>query len=709
MKSSAMRDLMAITERPDVISLAGGQPDTSTFPPESYAALMSRIAAESTARALQYGPTDGMAAVKDCIVEVMGSEDMRVDPDDVLVTTGGQQVIDLMCKTFMDPGDVIVAEAPTYPGSGALVRRLRGRRGPGRDGRRRDAHRRARGAARPARGRGAPPEVRLHRALVPEPGRRDHVPGAPPAPGGDRPRARAARAGGQPVLAAALRGRRRADACSRSMAATSSSTWARSRRSSPPGVRLGWAVGAGAGDREDEHRQAGRRPVLLLDDPALRRRRTSARAAGWSTCASLRELYRRRRDAMLDALAEHFPREAEWTYPQGGMFLWATLPDYIDTTDLLARALQENVAFVPGRAAYLDGRGGSSMRLNFSGVGEDDIREGIRRIGKVVREQVGAVRHAHRRAPARPPTSRRPTPDEALADVLHLPRAREPARRVSRVAVLKGGRSLERQVSLRSGARVEDALERLGHDVIAIDVGADLVERLRELAPDVAFVALHGRDGEDGTVQELLELVGVPYTGLGCLGVHPLLTTRCWPSTPCATPASRRPTSTRSTRPRSRSSAPPTALPAIEERLEFPIVVKPAGQGSALGIKFAPHRRRRARRAGVGLLLRRQGAARAPRRRARPGRVVLDGEALPVVEAVPRRRGLLRLRGPLRDRPHRVRVPGRPARGDSPRAPRTLALGVLAVRLPRLRARGPDARARDGPSCTCSRPTRSRA
>jgi len=117
MKSSAMRDLMAITERPDVISLAGGQPDTSTFPPESYAALMSRIAAESTARALQYGPTDGMAAVKDCIVEVMGSEDMRVDPDDVLVTTGGQQVIDLMCKTFVDPGDVIVAEAPTYPGA----------------------------------------------------------------------------------------------------------------------------------------------------------------------------------------------------------------------------------------------------------------------------------------------------------------------------------------------------------------------------------------------------------------------------------------------------------------------------------------------------------------------------------------------------------------------------------------------------------------
>jgi 2-aminoadipate transaminase len=103
---------------------------------------------------------------------------------------------------------------------------------------------------------------------------------------------------------------------------------------------------------------------------------------------SLIEIYRRRRDVMLDSLAEHFPREADWTHPQGGLFIWATLPDYIDTTDLLARALQDHVAFVPGRAAYVDGRGGSSMRLNFSGVGEDDIREGVRRIGEVVREQV---------------------------------------------------------------------------------------------------------------------------------------------------------------------------------------------------------------------------------------------------------------------------------------------------------------------------------
>src|SRR5690242_2304207 len=117
MKSSAMRDLMAITERPEVISLAGGLPDTSTFPAESLAALTAKMAADGAARALQYAPTEGMAITKACIAEVMAAEETPIDPEDVLVTTGGQQVIDLVCKTLVDPGDVIIAEAPTYPGA----------------------------------------------------------------------------------------------------------------------------------------------------------------------------------------------------------------------------------------------------------------------------------------------------------------------------------------------------------------------------------------------------------------------------------------------------------------------------------------------------------------------------------------------------------------------------------------------------------------
>jgi D-alanine-D-alanine ligase len=157
---------------------------------------------------------------------------------------------------------------------------------------------------------------------------------------------------------------------------------------------------------------------------------------------------------------------------------------------------------------------------------------------------------------------------------------------MSRVAVLKGGRSLERQVSLRSGARVEQALQRLGHDVVSIDVGGDLVERLREAAPDVAFVALHGRDGEDGTVQELLELLGVPYTASGvsaCIRcMDKVLAKHLMLDAGLPTPDFYAFNETAF-----KELGAAGALPEIEERLEFPIVVKPAGQGSALGVKFA--------------------------------------------------------------------------------------------------------------------------
>jgi D-alanine-D-alanine ligase len=155
-----------------------------------------------------------------------------------------------------------------------------------------------------------------------------------------------------------------------------------------------------------------------------------------------------------------------------------------------------------------------------------------------------------------------------------------------RVAVLKGGRSLERQVSLRSGARVQDALERLGHEPIPIDVGSDLVTQLTAHRPDVAFVALHGSDGEDGTVQELLEVVGIPHTGSGisaCIRASDkVLAKHAMRDRGIPTPDFY---AFNETALGALGAA--QALPAIEDRLEFPIVVKPARQGSALGIKFA--------------------------------------------------------------------------------------------------------------------------
>ncbi len=218
-----------------------------------------------------------------------------------------------------------------------------------------------------------------------------------------------------------------------------------------------------------------------------------------------------------------------------------------------------------------------------------------------------------------------------------MPARADPA--VSRVAVLKGGRSLERQVSLRSGSRVEHALERLGHDVVSVDVGADFFARLRAAAPEAAWVALHGRDGEDGTVQELLEILGVPYTGPGVLACM-----RCWDKvlTKHLLLEAGIPTpeffSFNETAFRELGAA--EILPAIEERLSFPIVVKPARQGSALGIRFArtaadvPPALVAAFSYDLGVVVERHVAGRDL------AVSILDGPqgpiALPVVEAVPR-------------------------------------------------------------------------
>jgi 2-aminoadipate transaminase len=396
MRSSAMREMMALTERPEVISLAGGLPDTSTFAPELFAKLMAYVAADSTARALQYGPTDGIAAVKDCIAEVMAAEQTLIDPHDVMVTTGGQQVIDLVCKALIDPGDVIVAEAPTYPGAVPTFSAYQAE------------------VVQIEMDEDGMPIDELENTLD-----RLHAEGRRPKfiytipnfqnPGGvtmslarRRRLVQVARERELLVLEDNPYGLLRYEGeplpTLYSLDASSASRGGASdfviylgtfSKILSPGVRVGWAVA----------------PRPVLDKLNLGKQGADLCSSSvtqlfvaayfhehdWREyLGTLKDLYRRRRDTMLEALQEHFGEEASWTRPQGGLFIWATLPDYIDTTDLLARALEsEGVAFVPGRAAYMDGRGASSMRLNFAGITEPNIREGIRRIGKVVREQVG--------------------------------------------------------------------------------------------------------------------------------------------------------------------------------------------------------------------------------------------------------------------------------------------------------------------------------
>jgi 2-aminoadipate transaminase len=415
MRSSAMRDLMAITARPEVISLAGGLPDTSTFPAGTFAAQMTRIAQESTAEALQYGPTEGFAETVDCILEVMGAEGMLPDHDDVIVTTGGQQAIDLICKTLVDPGDVVVCEAPTYPGAvpvfcsyqaevvqidcdaegmrvddlEEVLERL------DREGRRPKFVYSVPNFQNPA---GVTLSLERRRRLV-ELARRRELLLVEDNPYG------LLRFSGEPLPPLY-----QLDGGDFVIYVGTFS------KILSPGIRLGWAV---APPPVMEKIVLGKQAADLCTSTLTQHfvREYFAEGRWREYVGSLVGIYRGRRDAMVEALREHFPAEAAWTEPQGGLFIWATLPEYIDTNDLLAKALREDVAFVPGQAAYVDeSRGRSSMRLNFSGVGEEEIREGVRRIGKAIAEQVELYRALTGELPA--PAAQPEAGEAERADVL---------------------------------------------------------------------------------------------------------------------------------------------------------------------------------------------------------------------------------------------------------------------------------------------------
>jgi 2-aminoadipate transaminase len=390
MRSSAMRDLMEITARPEVISLAGGLPDTSTFPPESFAAQMTRIAQESSAEALQYGPTEGFARTKQVVGELMAAEGMEPDPDDVIVTTGGQQALDLVAKTLIDPGDVVIAEGPTYPGAVPVFCSYEAdiRQVPiDEDGMRIDRL------------------IEVLEALDRE-GRRPKLIYSVPTfqnPGGvtmsvgrrkqlvelarerellileDNPYG-LLRFEGEPLPALyALDG---------GDYVLYTGTFSKILS---PGIRVGWLC---APPPVMEKIVLGKQAADLCTSTLTQYFVGEFFAEGrWREYIDdVSEIYRSRRDVLLGALERFFPSEAEWSQPDGGLFVWATLPDYINTTDLLAKALRENVAFVPGEAAFADGLGRSSMRLNFSARTEPEILEGVRRIGRAVGEQLDLYR-----------------------------------------------------------------------------------------------------------------------------------------------------------------------------------------------------------------------------------------------------------------------------------------------------------------------------
>ncbi len=390
MKSAATRDLMATLSRPGIISLAGGFPDTRAFGEEAFREISDQVAAES-AQALQYGPTAGLESIKDVIVDVMAAEGTRATQEDVFITTGAQQGLDLVAKVFLDEGDAVLCEGPTYAGALNAFAAYRPRVIHVPMDRAGMMPVPAREALKKARKQGIrvkfiytvpnfqnPTGVTLaaeRRRELLEIAREYDLIILEDNPYG------MLRFEGQALPSIAALEQELSEATDRVVyLGTFSKIFA-------PGVRLGW-VHAQPGILHKIN--IGKQGADLCSSNLTQMLIHSYfRHANWRAYVKrLTALYKERRDAMLDSLAEFMPKEVHWTHPEGGLFVWATLPTYVDATSMLPLAISRNIAYVPGEGFYSGGAGKNCMRLNFSFVEPAKIRRGIELLAEVVRERM---------------------------------------------------------------------------------------------------------------------------------------------------------------------------------------------------------------------------------------------------------------------------------------------------------------------------------
>ncbi|WP_261556781.1 aminotransferase-like domain-containing protein [Frankia tisae] len=386
MIASEVRALFAVASRPEIVSLAGGMPAVDALPMEAVAATVSELVLSRGAVALQYGSAQGDPDLRARICDVMAMEgitDARLD--DVVVTAGSQQALDLLTRVFVDPGDVVVTEGPTYVTAINTFAAYQARivHVP------MDADGLSPSALAETLGRLAAEGARV-KLLYTVPTFQN--------PGGITltPPRRAEvieicrRAGvlvvednpygllsftGEPVRAM------RADAPDDVVYLGSFS------KTLAPGLRVGWALAPAP---------VTARLVLAAESAILSQsmftqlvvERYLATQPWAEQVKVFREMYRERRDAMLDALAQSMPAGATWTRPDGGFFVWLTLPDGMDTRSMLPRAIAARVAYVPGAGFYADGSGRNSMRLSFCYPPPDRIRDGVGRLGRVVRDEL---------------------------------------------------------------------------------------------------------------------------------------------------------------------------------------------------------------------------------------------------------------------------------------------------------------------------------
>jgi 2-aminoadipate transaminase len=388
MSASEVRALFAVASRPEVVSLAGGMPYVQALPSEDVLEVVRDVLEEHGSMALQYGGGQGLAALRERMVGLMAEEHVTADPDDMVITTGAQQALDLVGKIFIDPGDVVAVEAPAYVGAltafGAYEPRylqidLDG------DGMIVDQLQEA--FVRGDRPKfvytcpnfGNPAGVTLSYsrrqqlvALCREAG----VPIVEDNPYG------MLRYEGDPLPAL-----RTLDPENVIYLGTVSKVFS-------PGVRVGWALA----EQSVVQRLVQAKEAADLCGSSLNMLITERYFAGdrWRVnLATLVETYRARRDAMLEAIDESFPDGATWTSPTGGFYVWVTLPAWVDARAMLAAAVERRVAYVPGTAFYPDGRGANQMRLAFSYPAEERIREGIGRLGDLLSDEEQLYRSLH--------------------------------------------------------------------------------------------------------------------------------------------------------------------------------------------------------------------------------------------------------------------------------------------------------------------------
>jgi 2-aminoadipate transaminase len=386
MSASEVRALFAVASRPDVVSLAGGMPFVEDLPNEQVAAVVREVLEEHGATALQYGGGQGQLSLRETLVMLMAEEGLSADPDDVVVTTGAQQGLDLLGKIFLDPGDVVAVEAPAYVGALTAFGAYEPRFLPIRlddEGMVVDDLEEAfvRGE-RPTfvytvANFGNPAGVTMSYARRERLVRLCHEAGVPIVE--DNPYG-LLRFDGEPL------------ATLKSMDPENVIYLGTVSKTFSPGVRIGWVYAErSVVDRLVLAKEAA--DLCSSNLTMLATERWFADGRRWrGALDGLVATYRSRRDVMLDALAQHFPVGAAWTRPAGGFYVWVTLPEWIDAKALLARAVERRVAYVPGTAFYPDGRGANQMRLAFCYPTEDRIREGVARLGQLLEDETELYR-----------------------------------------------------------------------------------------------------------------------------------------------------------------------------------------------------------------------------------------------------------------------------------------------------------------------------